>query len=139
MNFKEQKLKEFKNFASGREIEYDYPLDQHIIYDDIELFISNLIDEQEKIHKISNECMKVCYEESEKRLRDECAKSITMMGAEFKKKIEKKHLRLSKEEVKKKVLHELECFHIPFDKNNGFVTCLVRDILALQDKEINNG
>lgn len=68
MNYKEQKLKEFKNFASGTEIEYDYPLDQHIIYDDIELFISNVIDEQEKIHKISNECMKVCYEESEKRL-----------------------------------------------------------------------
>ncbi len=47
--------------------------------------------------------------------------------------------RLNQEEIKKKIYHELECFHIPFDKSNGFVSCLVRDIMQLQDKEKENG
>ena len=55
MNNIDKQLEEFKKFCENTEIEYDYPLYQHHIYDNIKEFISKALEEQEKRLRLSND------------------------------------------------------------------------------------
>lgn len=74
MNYKEKKLKEFEEFSKNTEIQYDYPLYQHYIYDDIKLFISKTLEEQGEEHKKDLESLRIELNTLYKKSLDEALK-----------------------------------------------------------------